>query len=195
MSEIEPVEYRRPAVEQGVGADGWDTFIRHVLVERWLAAYRDENNAPTEVLEISQGELTFLFDAPSLLPGSDHEDRTVAVWGCSRPPGRHRDRGRLANFIPQPLAWSAAGRDRGHLVAHAAGGNLDLNLFPQSADLNRGCTDAGRRWRAMERYAALNPGTPLFVRAIYESSTWVPAALDYGLLRDGRLWCERFQNG
>ncbi len=46
----------------------------------------------------------------------------------------------------------------------------------------------------MEFYAALNPGTPLFVRPIYDSQTWVPAALDYALLLDGRLWCERFGN-
>ncbi len=130
MTEVEPVEYCRLATEHRVTPDGWDTFVRDILVERWLAAYRAERNVPTEILETTQGELTFLFDAQSCLPESDHEDRTVAVWGHSKEPDRRRDRARLAGFIPNPLAWSGAGRDRGHLVAHAAGGRLDLNLFP-----------------------------------------------------------------
>jgi hypothetical protein len=194
MSEIEPVEYRRLAAEHRVTPESWHTFVRDVLAELWLAAYRAALDTPTEILEVPQGELTFLFDAQSCLPESDHEDRTIAAWGRSTTPDRRRDRSRLAGFLPNPSAWSRAGRDRGHLVAHAAGGDLDLNVFPQSAALNRGRTDAGRRWRAMERYAALNPGTPVFVRAIYDDSTWVPAALDHGLLRGGQLWCERFEN-
>lgn len=159
-----------------------------------LAAYRAVLDMPTEILEVTRGELRYLFDAQSCLPESEHEDRTIAVWGRSTTPDRRRDLTRLAGFLPNPSAWSCAGRDRGHLVAHAAGVDLDLNLFPQSVTLNRGRTTAGRRWRAMERYAALNAGTPLFVRAIDDRSTWVPKALDHGLLRDGQLCCERFEN-
>jgi hypothetical protein len=47
----------------------------------------------------------------------------------------------------------------------------------------------------MERRAAARPDTPLFIRPIYRSVTWVPDELDYGLLVDGRLQCERFTNG
>ena len=196
MHEIEPVEYCRLAAEYRVTPGKWESFVRDVLLERWLAAYAAEGPAETQILEITQGELTFLFDAQSCLPcRGRNEDRVVAAWGRSGSPERRRDRARLAGFLPNPRVWSRAQRDRGHFVAHAAGGGLDLNLFPQSASLNRGRTDAGRRWRAMEHHAAQHPGTPLFVRPIYDGPTWVPAALDHGLLGDGRLWCERLING
>jgi hypothetical protein len=36
----------------------------------------------------------------------------------------------------------------------------------------------------MERYAGQYPGTSLFVRPIYDSSSWTPAALDLAILTD-----------
>lgn len=86
------------------------------------------------------------------------------------------------------------GLDRGHFVAHTAGGGLDLNLFPQLATLNRGRSQEGRLWRQMENYAAEHPGTPLFARPIYRDSSWRPAMIELGLLTDGKLWSERFSN-
>lgn len=118
----------------------------------------------------------------------------MAVYGRSAAPASERDRRRMAGFIPTPARWSGRGRDRGHLVAHAAGGGLDLNLFPQSAAVNRGWSLAGRRWRHLERYAARNPGTPLFVRPLYDGPAWTPAALELGLLIDGALRVERVSN-
>jgi hypothetical protein len=47
----------------------------------------------------------------------------------------------------------------------------------------------------MERYAAAHPRTPLFVRPYYDDTTWVPTTIDFGVLRDGGLWWERFRNG
>ena len=104
-------------------------------------------------MEIAQGDLVYLFDAaPTLKRVADRaaDDRAVAVWGRSRPPDRRRERSRLAGLLPNPLSWSRLELDRGHLVAHAAGGGLDLNLFPQLSSLNRGRSEAGRRWRRME---------------------------------------------
>ncbi len=46
----------------------------------------------------------------------------------------------------------------------------------------------------MESHAAQPPGTPLFVRPSYRGSTWLPTAIDYGLLLDGRVISERFEN-
>lgn len=90
----------------------WHTLVRDVLAELWLTAYRAALDRPTEIFEVPQGELTFLFDARSCLPKSDHEDRTIAAWGRSMTPDRRRDRSRLAGFLPNPSAWSRAGRDR-----------------------------------------------------------------------------------
>jgi len=46
----------------------------------------------------------------------------------------------------------------------------------------------------MERQIIAYPGTPLFVRPIYDDTSWVPTLIDYGVLVDARLWTERFQN-
>jgi hypothetical protein len=158
------IDYEALTATYAATAESWDAFVREALVEEWLAAYRRATPWTTEVLEIAQGELVFLFDAaPSLrrLPDSG-DDRTVAVWGRSRAPEKGRDRARLASFLRGLLSWSRAGLDRGHLVAHAAGGGLDLNLFPQASALNRGRSREGRVWRRMDDFVARNPGTPLF---------------------------------
>lgn len=145
-------------------------------------------------MAIDQGALTYLYDAaPSLDALPDGDDRAVAAYGHSAAAGK-RDRGRTAGFIPVPARWSGRGHDRGHLVAHGAGGGLDLNLFPQSAAVNRGWSAAGRRWRRLERYASRNHGTPLFVRTLYDRPAWTPAALELGLLIDGALRVERVSN-
>jgi hypothetical protein len=129
-----------------------------------------------------------------MAPDSEGDDRVVAVWGTSQRPDVARDQERMRGFLPDPRRWSEAQRDRGHLVAHAAGGGLDLNLIPQSAVLNRGRSAAGRRWRAMERRAAEHEGTPLFVRPVYSGDGWEPAELDFGLLIGTTIDWERFSN-
>jgi hypothetical protein len=181
------IDYALLATEYAVTGATWHTFIRDTLINRWIAGYEAATDWQSEILEISQGELTFLFNAGPTLIGdrhrdSDGDDRVVAVWGHSASPSRRRDRARIAGFLPNPLLWSGRDRDRGHFVAHAAGGGLDLNLFPQTAGLNRGQTEQGRRWRSMERYAAHHPGTPLFMRPVYDARSWAPAEVDHAIL-------------
>jgi hypothetical protein len=191
------VDYECIAAGYSLAVDAWDAFVRERLAHEWIGAYKAMSTWMPEVLEITQGALVFLFDAaPTLKPVTDlpADDRVVAVWGHSQKAAKPRDRARLAGFLPTPSAWSRARLDRGHLVAHAAGGGLDLNLFPQAMNLNRGRSAQGRVWRKMEAYLARNPGTPLFVRPIYGGPSWRPAALDYGVLNGAELWSERFVN-
>ncbi len=191
------IDYTLLAAEHSVTAATWDAFVRAELVDRWVAGYEAATDWHTHILEIEQGALTFLFDAgPTLLDDrrGDGDDRVVAVWGRSMTPVRRRDRARLVGFLPNPLLWSGLHRDRGHFVAHAAGGGTDLNLFPQAVGLNRGRTEQGRRWREMERYVARNPGTPLLVRPVYDASSWTPADLDHAILASQGLRFERFSN-
>jgi hypothetical protein len=191
-------DYARLAADHGLLAtENWDEFVRGALIDRWLGDYACVSDWTTQVLEIEQGSLTFLFDAgPTLTENrlGKGEDRVVAAWGHSQRPAVKRDRGRLAGFLPFPRLWSGAKRDRGHFIAHAAGGGTDLNLFPQALALNRGRSEEGKRWREMERYAERHPGTPLFVRPIYDSSSWTPAALDLAILMETGLRAERFSN-
>jgi hypothetical protein len=191
------IDYELLAAEHAVTVATWDTFVRSALIDYWVADYEAGTSWRSEILEIKQGELTFLFDAgPTLLDDrrGDGEDRVVAVWGRSTTPMRRRDRARLAGFLPNPLFWSGARRDRGHFVAHTAGGGMDLNLFPQAVGLNRGRTEHGHRWREMERYAARNHGTPLFVRPVYDVGSWTPTELDYAILTGQGLRFERLSN-
>jgi hypothetical protein len=191
------LDYERMAADDSLTVDAWDAFVRERLVDEWVGAYKAMSAWTTEVLEIIQGALVYLFDAaPTLKPVVDlpADDRVLGVWGHSQQAANPRDRARLAGFLANPSSWSRARLDRGYLVAHAAGGGLDLNLFPQGRNLNRGRSAQGRVWRKMEAYLARNPGTPLFVRPIYAGPSWRPAALDYGVLNAAELWSERFVN-
>ena len=85
--------------------------------------------------------------------------------------------------------------DRGHFLGHASGGALDINLFPQSRRLNRGWSAEGKRFRAIERYVAVHPGSFFYHRPFYEDGTWIPARLEYAVLRsDGKWWKDAFAN-
>lgn len=46
----------------------------------------------------------------------------------------------------------------------------------------------------MERYAERHSGAPLFVRPIYDTNTWTPAALDLAILMKTGLRAEYFSN-
>lgn len=191
------IEIDYPALSAGwdCAASGWAELVAGRLVPAWLTAYRQVTEWEPEVMEVAVGELVYLFDAAPTLRQLDRgDDRVVAVWGRSSVPTARRDRQRLAGLLPLPALWSGRRLDRGHLVAHSAGGGLDMNLIPQAAAINRGRDEQGKRWRAIERYAARHPGTPLFVRPRYGDGRWVPAGFDYGLVVAGALRVERFEN-
>jgi hypothetical protein len=62
------IDYALLAAEHSVTAATWDGFVRAEQVDRWVAGYEAATHWRTEILEIKQGELTFLFDAgPTLL--------------------------------------------------------------------------------------------------------------------------------
>jgi hypothetical protein len=188
------LDYQRLAAEHELSVDTWERFAGDALAQLWLEAYAVTTPWIAQVVETTLGSLTYLFDvAPSSSDMPIGDDRVVAVWGRSCAPDSRRDTSRQFGFIPVPASWSERGRDRGHFVAHAAGGGMDINFFPQAKGLNRGTTQRGKVWRAMERHTTY-PGTPLFVRPIYGDSTWVPEYLDYGVLVETGLWWEQFEN-
>jgi hypothetical protein len=120
-------------------------------------------------------------------------ERVVLVFGLSAAPHGRREASRIRGFPdPNPsmqgVDASGALADRGHFVAHSAGGPLDMNLFPQRRDLNRGWSQQGRKYRAMEQYLADHPGTFFYHRPIYADGTWVPAELELAILRPDEGW-------
>ncbi len=75
--------------------------------------------------------------------------------------------------------------DRGHFMSHRQGGGLDINLFPQRADINQGRTRLGAEYRAMETACVAKPGVdPVFCcsRPIYNDGSWVPLELEYAVI-------------
>ena len=192
------IDYREVALRSLNGSATDGPGFGAAITERWCDQYQSTTSWFPEIVEITLDSLIYLFDlAPSHL-GSDvaqaADDRVVGVWGRAAAPPASRDTSRQRGFVPNPPAWSGAGYDRGHFVAHSLGGGMDLNFFPQARGLNRGHTTEGRRWRAMERRAAQNAGTLLFVRPIYTDASWIPTWLEFGITVGATLEVETFDN-
>lgn len=132
----------------------------------------------------------------------DHTaERVTLAYAVSVEQLMRRDAGRMRGFpnvnasVRRVLGDRAFVADKGHFLGHASGGILDINLFPQRRELNRGWSEEGKRFRSMERHVAEHPGVFFYHRALYRDDSWIPATLEYGvLLDDTRWWVERFRN-
>jgi len=168
-----------------------------LIEDEWIADYYDMSSHDPMILHFPYQGFTYLFDQASANT-NDVEDRLVAAYGRSI--AKHkRNQNRQREFLKvkgsRGLFISGKGDfDRGHVIACSMGGGLDVNLFPQRPELNQGTSEAGRIYRTMEVYAEQNPGTFVFSRLIYNDDSWVPFALEYGIMKDGRLWVEWFEN-
>ena len=90
-----------------------------------------------------------------------------------------------------------AGFDKGHAMSHAQGGREGgPNYFLQAPRVNRRLSPLGALWRDIESYLAANPGLFCFVRLAYppETSTDVPAEVEYGLMAEGQFLTVIFPN-
>jgi len=81
-------------------------------------------------------------------------------------------------------------------MAHSIGGGLDVNLFSQERQLNRGWSQQGKIYRQMEKYCYEQEGTFCFSRPVYADGSNVPRWLvEFGVLKtDATLWVEVFEN-
>ena len=177
-------------------------FLREMLPDEWCEKYRKMTPTVTNIHQFNDNSFDFLFDFSSELvtKGVVHrdqavEDRMVAVFGRSRPSSRKRDVSRMKGFLGPSSKVFGNNYDKGHFIGHALGGGLDVNLFPQRRDINRGWSTRGRIFRAMERYCSENSGTFCFLRPIYCNRSWRPCMIEYGLLtKAGNFWVEKFEN-
>jgi hypothetical protein len=143
------------------------------------------------LVQFTQSGATCLFD-PASAVGAGQEDRTVAAWTVTPVTVNKRDVSYQRGF---PLAADPGSPpvDRGHLIPNLSGGEFGPNIFRQDRSLNRGWSQEGRRFRALEREAAI-PGTFYFGHLLYRDDTAYPMEIEIGMLRDGTLHVERFQN-
>ncbi len=128
-------------------------------------------------------------------------ERVTLAYALSAEQLMKRDSARMRGFpnvnvsVNKAMGSKSFLADKGHFLGHASGGILDINLFPQRRELNRGWSDEGKRFRAMERYVAEHRGTFFYHRPLYDSENWIPCRLEYGvLLEDTKWWVDEFQN-
>jgi hypothetical protein len=164
------------------------------ICDGWASVYTTSTGAdPDDLVVVDPGNrFSYTFD----LAGSLREDpstrapRVIGVWRCSQPGAGVRDRNRMRGF-PRPVRHED---DRGHLISCAAGGGYDINLVPMNAALNRGWSQEGARFRAMERLAAAVPGTLFFIRPVYDDDSDRPCRFEVGVQVGTALLVEEFAN-
>lgn len=146
-------------------------------------------------------ELTEIVLSPAAFVFDHAAERVCIAYAVSTLPLMKRNVSRMRGFpkvndsVQKALGESAFAADRGHFLGHASGGDLDINLFPHRRDLNRGWSRQGKRFREMEKFVATHLGTFFYHGAVYDDDTWIPAQLEYGVLReDGTWWIDTFHN-
>ncbi len=165
--------------------------IGAALLKAFGDRYATEHEA-SALHEFEQSGATYLFDFASSadLP---QEDRTVAAWALSPATVAQRDSSYQRGFPLAPHAYEAP-VDRGHVIPHLSGGEFGPNIFRQDRALNRGWSEEGKRYRALEREAAAMPGTLYVAHLIYTDDSAHPSEVETGVLRGSTLHVERFCN-
>lgn len=188
---VPDVDYRRMSSELSADQQRDPARVGAWLSDAWSEAYRSQ--VPDSMLLESEEVATFLFDQAGAVD-APQADRTIAARGFSRPGRRVRDVAYQRGY-PSVAGRAARPLDKGHMVAHGAGGEFGPNIFPQDRELNRGWSTEGKRYRALEREIAATPGTFFFFSCLlYGDDSDFPAAVELGLLRPGGLYVERFRN-
>ena len=179
--------YQRSGRAVPAALGDWNT-----RVDDWCDQYEAQAGG-AEISEINLDFAVYLFDHVA--------ERVVLAYALSVEQLHRRDTSRMAGFpnvnagVRAVLGEKAFVADKGHFLGHASGGILDINLFPQRRELNRGWSAEGKRFRAMERYVAEHPGVFFCHRPIYDDDAWIPERLEYGVLREDReWWTDTFQN-
>lgn len=159
---------------------------------RALAECYETEHGLCALYQFDQSGASYLFDLASStdLP---QEDRTIAAWALTPRVVPQRDIAYQPGF-PMDSGADDAPVDRGHLIPHLSGGEFGPNIFRQDRALNRGWSEQGKRYRALEREAAAIPGTLNFGHLIYTDDTAYPSEIEIGILRGATLHVERFDN-
>ena len=171
----------------------------------WIEFYKMQSNRLTDICTISHGSFEFIYDDTDsliekgiMLEDTQIASRIVAVYGKSSPSQIKRDDYRLRGWVGPTNQIFGEKWDKGHFIAHSIGGAVDkmeLNVFKQKRELNRGWSHEGKIYRKMEQYCFRNPGTFCYNRPIYGNQSDKPSFIEYGLLKHtNELWYHCFNN-
>ncbi len=200
QSRIDYRRLRRSAIAGSIYELIADLRLR--LPALWQRVYTAAALHTPNIIHVEYGTFDYICDSYSGMEALGEvaidqrvRDRVVGVLGISLPM-RGRRRGSLPkDWVEHPEECDSSGRDKGHFIAHAIGGGLDMNVFSQPRALNRGISEQGKVYRLMERCCYDNAGTFCFSRPVYDDATSIPQWVEFGLLRDdGSLWVEVFEN-
>lgn len=181
-------------------------FLSETLPYEWADVYRKAHPHQANIWRVLYNGFEYLYDISTELvqlgvvtEAEAVDDRLVAVHGRSRINQEKRKASIMRKHPLGPVGFieyhSKVRYDRGHFIAHSLGGGLYINLFPQPTAVNRGWSESGKLFRAMERYCLKNPGTYCFSRPIYHGLSAHPCAIEYGVLKtDKTLWVNLFAN-
>ena len=143
-----------------------------------------------DLVTFAHGNSVYLFD----LAGEPHVERTVLAVCHPAAPEQARDSTYQRGY-PLPERHANRAVDRGHFIAYSSGGLYGPNLFVQDRALNRGWSEEGKRFRALERRAiAEAPDSLLFVLPHYIDETAVPAFLTLGVIGAAGMAIDTFRN-
>jgi hypothetical protein len=150
-----------------------------ILANAAAERYQAEHEGACTLHEFEQIGAMYWFDFASsaALP---QEDRTITAWAVTPTEIRRRDSSYQRGFPMIPDDESPV--DRGHLIPHLSGGEFGPNIFRQDRALNRGRSEQGKRYRALERAAAGTPGALYFGRLLYLDDTAYPSQIEIAVL-------------
>jgi hypothetical protein len=180
-------------------------FLNQELPYVWVDAYKQMMPRYMNIIQVQYGLFNYVFDWHTIFDPNVPtpylpiiESRLIGVLGQSQPRKARRDDYRLKGWVGSTGQMFGNKWDKGHYVAHSIGGivdGLEMNVYVQRRDFNRGWSAAGKRFREMERYCALNPETFCFSRPIYTDQTARPTFLEFGVLKSNHeFWVECFDN-
>lgn len=192
-----------------------EEIIYHKIVEIrkldlpkfWRAIYIENMSRSVELCRVVSGSFAYVFDDYDTMVAQGRitddevsESRLVVAYGQSAPPALDRkvDDRRLKGWLGPTEQSFGRSFDKGHFIAHSIGGAVDgaeFNVFIQLRTINRGWSEAGKRYRKMETYCKNHPGVFCFSRPFYSDTASRPSWVEFGVLQEnGNLWVEVFEN-
>lgn len=143
-----PSVYQEIITEEGIKSiEQLNALFDEKISDEWVYAYRrDSLNLIGDVTIQKFFNFTFVYDytGSPLNEGIDAcslpDSRVVGVFGISDVDVNAGNRSMMKKLLGPPGACDCLGGkyDRGHFIAHLSGGPIDINLFPQRRDINRG---------------------------------------------------------
>lgn len=159
------------------------------IAYKWIHTYKTTStNYGTITLQNFSGYAFIIDDGNQLrnrqsLEKEILESRVVGAFGIANKKINPKNRNTMRRWIGKTTeVFRAYGNnyDKGHFIGHSFGGPIDVNLFPQISHINRGLSNEGKKYRNMEKFISLNPGTFVFSRPIYNDLSFCPYLLEFG---------------